>query len=87
MDNNIIVNITIPKVIGESGILYLKKGTTIFDAIQGLEQHILLDKIMKSKTEFNQFVLVYLNEQRVKNPLLPIESNCCIDIIIPMAGG
>ncbi|ECO9393569.1 hypothetical protein FX276_21290 [Salmonella enterica] len=69
MDNNIIVNITIPKVIGESGILYLKKGTAIFDAIQGLEQHILLDKIMKSKTEFNQFVLVYLNEQRVKNPL------------------
>lgn len=52
-----------------------------------MNQPIVMDIIMKSSTEFNQFVLIYHNKARVKNTDFILTNDCNIDIIIPMAGG
>ena len=86
-NSNIIVHISIPKAIGDSKTITLEKNSTVFDAINKLNQSKLLEKVMKNDTEFSQFVLIYLNEQRIKDSSLLLVGNSNIEIIIPMAGG
>lgn len=87
MNNNINIHIAIPKAIGESQSLVIATGTPLLEALLKLNQNTLMDKIMKNEHEFNQFILVYLDNERVKDPFTPLMRNGCIEIIIPMAGG
>lgn len=87
MDNNINIHIAIPKAIGESQSLVIATRTPLLEALLKLNQNTLMDKIMKNEHEFNQFVLVYLDNERVKDPFTLLMKNDCIEIIIPMAGG
>ncbi|OKO99480.1 MoaD/ThiS family protein [Xenorhabdus eapokensis] len=84
---NIIVNVTIPKAIGNSKSLSLEKNSTVMDVIKKLNQPMLVEKIMKSGSDFNQFVLIYLNNQRIKDPSICLTTDSSIEVIIPMAGG
>ncbi|CAI2161201.1 Uncharacterised protein [Serratia fonticola] len=84
---NVVVDVTIPKAIGDSKSLSLDKNSTVMDVIEKLNQPMLVEKIMGSGSEFNQFVLVYLNEKRIKDSSICLASDSSIEIIIPMAGG
>lgn len=84
---NVVVNVTIPKAIGNSKSLSVNENSTILDIIERLNQPRLLEKIMRNGSEFNQFVLVYLNDQRIKDPSICLATDSNIEIIIPMAGG
>lgn len=83
----ITIKISIPKAIGDSKTVSVPRNNTLIEALLKLNQPILMDKIMKSSTEFNQFVLIYHNKARVKNTDFILTNDCNIDIIIPMAGG
>lgn len=87
INNNVVVDLTLPKVIGESETLNIPRNATVLDVIKKLNQHMLLDKIIINASEFNQFVLIYLNGQRIKDPSICITRDSKIEIIIPMAGG
>ncbi|MFU0886465.1 MoaD/ThiS family protein [Kluyvera sichuanensis] len=87
MNNEFVVDITIPRAIGVSKKIKLNGNPTILDAIKELNQHPLMMSIMKSDTEFYHFVLIYLNGKRIKDSSTCLEGNCTIEIIIPMAGG
>lgn len=84
---NITVKISIPKAIGESKTLTVPLKSTLLEALLKMEQTALMDKIMKDNTEFNQFVLIYHNKNRVKNTDFTLTEDCIVDVIIPMAGG
>ncbi|MBD2794385.1 MoaD/ThiS family protein [Xenorhabdus sp. 42] len=84
---HVVVDVTIPKAIGDSKSLSLENNSTVMDVIKNLNQPMLVKKIMESDSEFNQFVLIYLNNQRIKDPSICLTMDSSIEIIIPMAGG
>jgi|GEM_PF-6866327 len=86
-DEEITVDVIIPKSIGSSLSLSLPSGSTILEVLYSLNQHELVNKIIKNETEFSQFVLVYMNNQRTKDPSVRLVTSSTIEIIIPMAGG
>lgn len=86
-EEKVAVNVIIPKAIGNSASFALPSGSTIMQALHSLNQQQLVSKLLKSETEFSQFVLVYLNGQRTKDPSMRLVSSNTIEIIIPMAGG
>ena len=86
-DEEITVDVIIPKSIGSSLSLSLPSGSTILEVLYSLNQHELVNKIIKNETEFSQFVLVYMNNQRTKDPSVRLVTSSTIESIIPMAGG
>lgn len=87
MNETIIIELIMPKAIGKSQTLVVKNKISIVGVLKGINNVSLLNKVMKNESEFNQFILVYLDDERVKNPLTLLDKNGCIEIIIPMAGG
>jgi len=85
--NTIMVNVTIPRAIGESTSFTLEINSTVLSVIEKLNQPVLKDKIMRNDYEFNQFSLIYVNDRRIKDSQIQLTSDTDIEIIIPMAGG
>jgi len=81
------VNVTIPRAIGESTSFTLEINSTVLSVIEKLNQPVLKDKIMRNDYEFNQFSLIYVNDRRIKDSQIQLTSDTDIEIIIPMAGG
>lgn len=86
-DEEITVDVIIPKSIGSSLSLTLQSGSTILEVLHSLNQSELVNKVLKTETEFSQFVLVYVNNQRTKDPSVRLKTSSTIEIVIPMAGG
>ncbi|WP_312212910.1 hypothetical protein [Pseudescherichia sp.] len=86
-DEEITIDVIIPKSIGSSLSLSLPSGSTILEVLYLINHQELINKIVKNETEFSGFVLVYVNKQRTKDPSMRLKSSSAIEIIIPMAGG
>lgn len=84
---NIKVHISVPKAICASQTLSLKPGTLLLEALCKVDPDNLIKRIAKNESEFNQFVLIYHDDVRIKDPSFPLMDDCSIDVIIPMAGG
>ena len=86
-NTDITVNIVVPKAMGCSESLVAPYDSTILDVIRNIDQPFIIDKVIKNEKEFNKFILVYLNEERIKDPMIQLRKDSNIEIVIPMAGG
>ncbi len=86
--NEIKVSVSVPKAIGESSKITIFGTDSVFNIITNNTSSDVYERIFTNEREFNRFVLVYLNGERIKEPSTMLSNiNNEIDIIIPMAGG